>query len=433
MVEGKRRAEVSSGKWEEGGYVGRPKAGSRLWNVGGFRPQRQGLRGAKRGGERHTHTHTEEQGPTDKQTVDTDKSWEGRDQGLVICVHSSSQRHPLPRDPSAALSAAEPNLMQAAWLLGALVVPQLLGFSHGARGADREWEGVWGGAQEEEREREALMLKHLQEALGLPAGRGDENPEGIPEDKETWGTEEDGQGEEEEEATATPYTGPSPSPTPEDTVTYILGRLAGLDAGLHQLHVRLHALDTRMVELTRGLRQLREAAGDTRDAVEALQEAQSRAEREHGRLEGCLKGLRLGHKCFLLSRDFEAQAAAQARCVARGGSLAQPADRQQMEALTRYLRAALAPYNWPVWLGVHDRRAEGLYLFENGQRVSFFAWHRAPRPEPGAGPSPAPHPLSPNQPNGGTLENCVAQASDDGSWWDHDCERRLYYVCEYPF
>lgn len=148
---------------------------------------------------------------------------------------------------------------------------------------------------------------------------------------------------------------------------------------------------------------------------------------------GCLKGLRLGHKCFLLSRDFEAQAAAQARCAARGGSLAQPADRTQMEALTRYLRAALAPYNWPVWLGVHDRRAEGLYLFENGQRVSFFAWHRAPSPEPGARPSSAPHPLSPNQPNGGVLENCVAQASDDGSWWDHDCERRLYYVCEFPF
>ncbi|EPY88815.1 hypothetical protein CB1_000153019 [Camelus ferus] len=160
--------------------------------------------------------------------------------------------------------------MQAAWLLGALVVPQLLGFSHGARGAEREWEGGWGGAQEEEREREALMLKHLQEALGLPAGRRDKNPEGIPEGKGARATEKDSQGEEgEEEAVTTPYSSPSPSPTPEDTVTYI------------------------------------------RDA--------------------------------------------------------------------------------------------------------------------------APHPLSPNQPNGGALENCVAQASDDGSWWDHECERRLYYVCEYPF
>ncbi|XP_069856573.1 C-type lectin domain family 11 member A [Dipodomys merriami] len=324
--------------------------------------------------------------------------------------------------------------MQAYWFFGALVVLQLLGFGHGARGAAREWEGGWGGALEEEREREALMLKHLQEALGLPDRRREENPASTAEGQGTGMTEEDQGDEEEEEATQAPPTpSSSPSPTPEDTITYILGRLAGLDAGLHQLHVRLHALDTRVVELTQGLRQLRETTGNTRDAVETLQEARARAEHEHGRLEGCLKGLRLGHKCFFLSRDFETQPAAQARCAARGGSLAQPADRQQMDALARYLRAALAPYNWPVWLGVHDRRAEGLYLFENGQRVSFFAWHRAPSPEPGARPSAAPHPLSPDQPNGGVLENCVAQASDDGSWWDHDCDRRLYFVCEFPF
>ncbi|XP_055001087.1 C-type lectin domain family 11 member A isoform X1 [Sorex araneus] len=275
-------------------------------------------------------------------------------------------------------------------------------------------------------------LEHLQEALGLAIGKEEENSPGTSESKAAW-ENQDGHGEPEEDAAPTSSSSPSPSPTPEDAITYILGRLTGLDTGLHQLHVRLHTLDTRMVELTRGLRQLRESAGDIRDAVQSLQEAQSRAEREHGRLEGCLKGLRLGHKCFLLSRDFEAQAAAQARCVARGGSLAQPADRSQMEALARYLRAALAPYNWPVWLGVHDRRAEGLYLFENGQRVSFFAWHRAQHPESDAGPSATLHPLSPNQPNGGELENCVAQASDDGSWWDHDCDRRLYYVCEFPF
>uniref|UniRef100_A0A8C5Z088 C-type lectin domain containing 11A n=1 Tax=Marmota marmota marmota TaxID=9994 RepID=A0A8C5Z088_MARMA len=242
--------------------------------------------------------------------------------------------------------------MQAAWLFGALVVPQLLGFGYGARGVEREWEGGWGGALEEEREREALMLKHLQEALGLPAVGVDENFAVTPEGKLAWETQEDQGEEEEEEATPTPSIIPSPSPTHEDTITYILGRLAGLDASLHQLHVRLHALDTRVVELTQGLRQLREAAGDTRDAVQVLQEAQGRAEREHGRLEvgdpGCL-----GREC--------------------------------------------------------------------------------PERIPGAQPSAAPHPLSPDQPNGGALENCVAQASDDGSWWDHDCQRRLYFVCEFPF
>uniref|UniRef100_A0A8C2N0B8 C-type lectin domain family 11 member A n=1 Tax=Cricetulus griseus TaxID=10029 RepID=A0A8C2N0B8_CRIGR len=328
--------------------------------------------------------------------------------------------------------------MKAAWLLGALVVPQLLGFGHGARGPGREWEGGWGGALEEERKRESLMLKVSIEALGLPTGvRNRDSLAGDPEGKSVWGTKEPLGEEEGEDTTTAPTSRPnpfsSPSPTSEDTITYILGRLAGLDAGLHQLHIRLHSLDTRVVQLTQGLRQLRDATRDTGDSVQALQEAQVRAEQEHGRLEGCLKGLRLGHKCFLLSRDFETQAAAQARCKARGGSLAQPADRQQMDALGRYLRAALAPYNWPVWLGVSDRRSEGLYLFENGQRVSFFAWHRAPSPEPGAHPSAASHPLSPDQPNGGALENCVAQASDDGSWWDHDCERRLYFVCEFPF
>lgn len=68
------------------------------------------------------------------------------------------------------------------------------------------------------------LPQHLQEALGLPAARGDANPEETPEDKGAWGTEENRQGEEEEEeeeATPTLSFSPSPSPTPEDPVTYI--------------------------------------------------------------------------------------------------------------------------------------------------------------------------------------------------------------------
>ena len=123
--------------------------------------------------ERRGETHTEEQRPTDR-----DKSWEERDQREAGrgANQGAGDQHTLrvPRNilllqntPFCSLGCSETSLMQAAWLLGALVVPQLLGFSHGARGAEREWEGGWGGAQEEEREREALMLKVSWRLLGL--------------------------------------------------------------------------------------------------------------------------------------------------------------------------------------------------------------------------------------------------------------------------
>lgn len=89
------------------------------------------------------------------------------------------------------------------------------------------WRGVVGASGESEwGDRLSLTIpplpQHLQEALGLPAARGDGNPEGTLEDKGAWGTEENLQGEEEEEeATPTLSFSPSPSPTPEDPVTYI--------------------------------------------------------------------------------------------------------------------------------------------------------------------------------------------------------------------
>ena len=110
--------------------------------------------------ERRGETHTEEQRPTDR-----DKSWEERDQreaGRGVNQGAGDQ-HTLrvPRNilllqntPFCSLGCSETSLMQAAWLLG-------------ARGSEREWEGGWGGAQEEEREREALMLKVSWRLLGL--------------------------------------------------------------------------------------------------------------------------------------------------------------------------------------------------------------------------------------------------------------------------
>lgn len=69
----------------------RPKAGSRLWNVGGFRPQRQGLRGAKRGGERHTQRSRDQR---KNEQTGGQRQEPGEGPGLVICTHSSPKRHP---------------------------------------------------------------------------------------------------------------------------------------------------------------------------------------------------------------------------------------------------------------------------------------------------------------------------------------------------
>uniref|UniRef100_A0A674JWR7 C-type lectin domain containing 11A n=1 Tax=Terrapene triunguis TaxID=2587831 RepID=A0A674JWR7_9SAUR len=133
-------------------------------------------------------------------------------------------------------------------------------------------------------------------------------------------------------------------------------------------------------------------------------------------IAGCLRGRRIHAKCFLIVKQFEGYDGAQELCRLRGGNLAMPADAAELAALRRYLHEAFQPHNWPAWVGIHDRRAEGLWLYESGQRVSFFDWYQD-------------HLVS--QPNGGARENCVSLSSDDGKWWDNDCARRMYYVCEY--
>uniref|UniRef100_A0A8C0QP98 C-type lectin domain containing 11A n=1 Tax=Chelonoidis abingdonii TaxID=106734 RepID=A0A8C0QP98_CHEAB len=133
-------------------------------------------------------------------------------------------------------------------------------------------------------------------------------------------------------------------------------------------------------------------------------------------IAGCLRGRRLHAKCFLIVKQFEGYDGAQELCRLRGGNLAMPADAAELATLRRYLHEAFQPFNWPAWVGIHDRRAEGLWLYESGQRVSFFDWYQD-------------HLVS--QPNGGARENCVSLSSDDGKWWDNDCTRRMYYICEY--
>lgn len=82
----------------------RPKAGSKLWNVGGFRPQRQGLRGAKRGGERHTQRSRDQRTETRVGRRGTkEKLGEARTRGLISTHSGSPETSFSETHPSAAL------------------------------------------------------------------------------------------------------------------------------------------------------------------------------------------------------------------------------------------------------------------------------------------------------------------------------------------
>ncbi|XP_029441205.1 C-type lectin domain family 11 member A [Rhinatrema bivittatum] len=253
-------------------------------------------------------------------------------------------------------------------------------------------------------------------AAQSPVGHPEHEPEASS--NRTEGAE-GSQGNVEEGDKSHGFPGQTALPTTaaaEDNFSYIFSRLSAMDAAIHRLNVQFHSMDVKLSQLSQNVAKLRTKLDDNQDTISSLSEMNTRSLRQIGQLEGCLKGRRFTRKCYLLFLHFESYAAAQQLCHGRGGSLAMPADQQEYAALAQYVHDALSPFNWPVWIGINDQRSEGMYLYESGHRVSFFNWYKD-------------HLVT--QPNGGTVENCISVSSDDGKWWDNDCSRRMYYVCEY--
>ncbi|XP_015665659.1 C-type lectin domain family 11 member A [Protobothrops mucrosquamatus] len=285
-------------------------------------------------------------------------------------------------------------------------------------------QGQQGDELSSEEERKALMLKHLEEVLELSEMTDQEDAqEVLTEVKEPDGKEKLDKLTKKEELEeqvlqpTQPWLPSTAAPSEEeDSFTYVLSRLNSLEAAVHRLNVQFYHMDVRVSQFSQGLAELKGGLAEASESLASLNEVATRNQKELGRIDGCLRGRRTQTKCFLIFKHFEVYNAAQKLCEARGGHLAMPVDDTELAVLRRYLYDAFQPYNWPAWIGIHDRRSEGLWLFENGQRVSVFDWYRD-------------HLVT--QPNGGTRENCVSLSSDDGKWWDNDCERRMYYICEY--
>ncbi|XP_005990975.1 C-type lectin domain family 11 member A [Latimeria chalumnae] len=242
----------------------------------------------------------------------------------------------------------------------------------------------------------------------------DREGEGGPLEQEDIPSEEE-EGEEEEVNPSERELMPS---QPDDNFSYILSRLALIDATIQKLHVQYHGMDSRVVKLTETVSKLTYRVTETRNEFETLSEANQKIQKDIGKIEGCMKGLRILKKCFLLFQRFEDFDTAGGLCRGRGGALAMPRTEEEFLTVAQYTKVALSGVNWPVWIGITDHRAEGLYLYEDGHRVSFFRWFRD---------------FLVTQPNGGKQENCVSFSSEDGKWWDNDCARRMYFLCEYEF
>ncbi|KAM5132433.1 C-type lectin domain family 11 member A [Mantella aurantiaca] len=202
----------------------------------------------------------------------------------------------------------------------------------------------------------------------------------------------------------------------DDNLSYIMSRLSSIESAIHRLNVQFYGLDVKVSQMYQSLSTMRNKLNEAEDAITTVSEMNLRNMRQIGHIEGCMKGKRYIRKCYLIFQHFEDYDTAQKLCYNRGGNLAMPIDQQEFAAVAQYVHDAFYPFNWPVWIGINDRRSDGLYLFENGNRVSYYNWYKD-------------HLVT--QPNGGILENCVSISSTDGKWWDNDCSRRMYYVCEY--
>ncbi|XP_070843355.1 C-type lectin domain family 11 member A [Chaetodon trifascialis] len=250
-------------------------------------------------------------------------------------------------------------------------------------------------------------------SLGLcaPTGTADAPPTqaSLPEVKKARGDVPDILPEPEPEPT-------SPVSDFENSYNYILSRLAGMDQAIHKLNVGHYTLDVKVSQLMDRLSRMDAKVGELEDNIREVYQHSKDNRKETGRLEGCQKGRRVGYKCYLVYNSYEDYAGASRKCLERGGRMAMPRDRKEQEALADYVRSFFHPGNWPIWLGINDLRSEGMYLFDDGTRVSYFQWRK--------------HFLS-SQPDGGRRENCVAMSSDDGDWWDHYCDRTMNYLCEF--
>ena len=131
----------------------------------------------------------------------------------------------------------------------------------------------------------------------------------------------------------------------------------------------------------------------------------------------CLRGVKIGRKCFLFEPLLKRYHTASDDCNALGGVLGAPTTADENRLLAEYIRQN-AGDNAKVWLGFNDMVKEGLWVDQTGAAVAYKNWNVSNSRSP--------------QPDGGAAHNCaVLSSAPGGKWYDQNCRDDQQSVCQF--
>uniref|UniRef100_A0A667XPX9 Mannose receptor, C type 1b n=1 Tax=Myripristis murdjan TaxID=586833 RepID=A0A667XPX9_9TELE len=115
-----------------------------------------------------------------------------------------------------------------------------------------------------------------------------------------------------------------------------------------------------------------------------------------------------GH-CFYLNRDKKTWSQALTECRKEGGELARADNVEDKSFLVSQI--GYAPATDELWIGLNDKKTEGLFDWSDHSTVTFTSWEFG---EPT---------VSADQ------EDCVLMRGENGNWADRSCEEKHGFIC----
>ncbi|XP_041375080.1 C-type lectin domain family 4 member G-like [Gigantopelta aegis] len=114
--------------------------------------------------------------------------------------------------------------------------------------------------------------------------------------------------------------------------------------------------------------------------------------------------------CFKVYQTKTRWLRSQALCNKSGSRLIVLDTVEKHTAITEYIKTNMDEMRY--WIGLTDKKREGVFLWENGNNVSYAPW-------------------KPGSPNNDMLdEDCVILVTHTNWWNDINCNWRYYYICE---